>query len=71
MRKTKLTITMKMNESVVIGDDIVMTVKRKSGNSVAVSFFAPEDVVIHRKALLEETGVRPVAEFLANPRRPT
>jgi carbon storage regulator CsrA len=70
MRKTKLMITLRMGESVVIGDDIVITPSKKSSNSISLAFYAPENVAISRQKVIEQqVGIRPVAEFLSNPRK--
>lgn len=43
-----LVLTRKIGESVVIGDDITITVLRVSGNQTSLGFTAPMSLPIHR-----------------------
>jgi carbon storage regulator len=48
-----LVLTRKKSESIVIGDDIVITVSEIRGNKVRLSVDAPKDVPIHRHEVYE------------------
>jgi len=66
-----LVLSRKLNEEVIIGDNIRITVVAIRGNQVRLGFTAPPDVAIQRQELREEdrTGVRPnrVARSAARP----
>lgn len=49
-----LVLTRKNNESIVIGENIVMTVIEVRGDRVQLGFDAPKTVSIHRRELYEE-----------------
>ena len=49
-----LILTRRSGETILIGDDIEVTVMRVSGNQVRIGITAPEDVHIVRGELLEE-----------------
>lgn len=62
-----LVLSRKKNESIVIANDIVITVVEVVGNKVRLGVSAPKDVTIHRdeihKAILaEQQGQPPVAK---------
>ena len=48
-----LVLTRKPGESVVIGNDIRVTVVNIRGNKVRLAFDAPDDVTIHREEIYE------------------
>ena len=60
-----LVLSRKQGEQLLIGDDIVLTVNRISGNRVAIGIDAPRDVRIVRGELdrhqVAEGGASPVA----------
>ena len=63
-----LILTRRVGETVVIGDDIVVTVLGVKGNQVRVGVKAPRDVAVHREEIFErikregdEDGVAAVA----------
>ena len=49
-----LILTRRPGETILIGDDIEVTVMRISGNQVRIGIEAPKDVDIVRGELLEE-----------------
>ena len=48
-----LVLTRKVNETIQIGDDIVITVVKIRGNWVKLSIDAPRDVPVHRGEVKE------------------
>jgi carbon storage regulator len=48
-----LILTRKSGESVVIGDDITITVLSVKGNSVRIGVAAPKEVAVHREEIYE------------------
>ena len=56
-----LILTRRVGESVVIGDDVAVTVLGVKGNQVRIGVTAPKDVTVHRQEIYErikkeETG---------------
>lgn len=58
-----LILTRRVGETVVIGEDIVVTVLSIKGNQVRIGVQAPKDVAVHREELLKRQ--RPVTEAVA------
>ncbi len=54
-----LVLSRKAGEKLVIGDDIVLTINRISGNRVAIGIEAPRDVRIVRGELVEKQVALP------------
>lgn len=58
--KTMLILTRRVGESVMIGDDVVVTVLGIKGNQVRIGINAPKDVSVHRdeiyRRIQEEKG---------------
>jgi carbon storage regulator len=48
-----LILTRRVGETVVIGEDIVVTVLSIKGNQVRIGVQAPKDVAVHREELLK------------------
>jgi carbon storage regulator len=48
-----LILTRRVGESVMIGDDITVTVLGVKGNQVRVGIVAPKDVVVDREEIFE------------------
>ncbi|WP_028080648.1 carbon storage regulator CsrA [Solimonas soli] len=48
-----LILTRRVGETVVIGDDIVVTVLGVKGNQVRIGVKAPRDVAVHREEIFE------------------
>lgn len=53
-RERMLVLSRKLNESIVIRDDVVVTVLEVSGGKVRLGIDAPADVKIVRSELLEK-----------------
>ena len=50
-----LVLSRKLDEQIVIGDDIVITVVEIRGGKVRLGFEAPDEVSIHRQEVYEKT----------------
>ena len=48
-----LTLSRKINETIQIGDNIVLIVKRIDGDNVRIGIEAPKDVSVHRQEVAE------------------
>lgn len=48
-----LVLTRKLNESIVIGDDIIIKVVDVSGKSVKIGIDAPKDITVYRHEVFE------------------
>ena len=66
---TMLVLSRKKNESIIINDNIVVTVVDIRGDKVRLGFDAPKEVPIHRREVYEaikrseaESDVRPGAD---------
>ena len=46
-----LILTRRTNESLMIGDDVVVTVLGSKGNQVRIGVDAPDDVEVHREEI--------------------
>jgi carbon storage regulator len=51
-----LVLSRRETESILIGDDIIVTIERISGKKVSVSITAPDEVNIVRGELVEMKG---------------
>ena len=49
-----LVLTRKVNQSIVIGDDIEVVVLEVRGEQIRLGIRAPRDVVVHRKEIYEQ-----------------
>ena len=71
-----LILTRRVGETVVIGNDVTVTVLGVKGNQVRLGVNAPREVAVHREEIYErikreqqapaeakETGTSPVTEF--------
>ena len=58
-----LILTRRIGETLVIGDDISVTVLGVNGNQVKIGITAPRSVPVHRQELLEKTGNRALPSF--------
>ncbi len=48
-----LVLTRKYNESIVINDDITITIVQIKGDRVRLGFTAPKEVIIHRQEVYD------------------
>jgi carbon storage regulator len=66
-----LILTRRVGESVVIGDDIGVTILGVKGNQVRIGVTAPKDVTVHRQEIYEriksEQEAQPPAEPTEEP----
>jgi carbon storage regulator len=53
--KHVLVLTRRKNQSIVIGDDIVVTVLEVKGDQIRLGITAPREVQVYREELLGET----------------
>lgn len=51
-----LVLTRREGESLIIGDDVKLTILAVKGGQVRVGIEAPKSVAIHREELLQEEG---------------
>jgi carbon storage regulator len=49
-----LVLTRKVNQSIVIGDDIEVVVLEVRGEQIRLGIKAPRDVVVHRKEIYDQ-----------------
>lgn len=54
-----LVLTRKTNQSIMIGDDIEITVLSVSGDKVRIGIAAPRDISVFRTEVLEHTKPEP------------
>mgnify|MGYP004006535875 CR=1 FL=1 len=48
-----LVLSRRINETIMVGDNVAMTILSCSDNRVKVGFAAPKDVPIHRKEIYD------------------
>jgi carbon storage regulator len=65
-----LILTRRVGESVVIGDDVSVTILGVKGNQVRIGVTAPMDVSVHRQEIYERIKKEQEAEPSANPEEP-
>ena len=56
-----LILTRKVNESIHIGEDVVVTVHRLTGNRVRLAIDAPKDIKIARQEIYQPPQTPPAA----------
>lgn len=49
-----LVLTRKVNQSIIIGDDIEVVVLEVRGEQIRLGIRAPRDVVVHRKEIYDQ-----------------
>jgi carbon storage regulator CsrA len=67
-----LVLTRKSNQSIVIGDDVIVTVLEVRGDHIRLGITAPRDVPVHREEIWvarAEAAVSPLPQHEPRPRR--
>ena len=49
-----LILTRKVGESILIGDDVTITVLGVKGNQIRIGIAAPKDMAVHREEIYEK-----------------
>ena len=62
-----LILTRRIDESLVIGDDVTITILGIKGNQVRIGVAAPKDVAVHREELSEKPTTAPKGGYIAHP----
>lgn len=57
-----LILTRKVNESLIVGDNITITVLGVKGNQVRIGVDAPKDVAVHRKEIYQRIADQPAED---------
>ena len=57
-----LILTRRVGESLIIGDDVTITVLGVKGNQVRIGVNAPGDVAVHREEILDRIQADSVAD---------
>ena len=52
-----LILTRRVDESLVIGDNVTVTILGVKGNQVRIGVDAPRDVAVHREELAQKQGL--------------
>lgn len=62
-----LILTRRISESIIIGDDVKLTVLGVKGNQVRIGIDAPKDVSVHREEIYARIQQEKNGEVPANP----
>lgn len=57
-----LILTRKVNESLIVGDNITITVLGVKGNQVRIGVNAPKDVAVHREEIYQRIADKPAED---------
>lgn len=66
-----LILTRRVGESVMIGDDVTITVLGVKGNQVRVGINAPKNVAVHREEIYERIKREQQGELSEKPKQGT
>jgi carbon storage regulator len=58
-----LILTRRTGETLVIGEDVTVTVLGVKGNQVRIGITAPQSVPVHRQEIVERSGSGPLPSF--------
>ena len=58
-----LILTRRVGESLMVGDDITVTVLGVKGNQVRIGVNAPRDVAVHREEIYSRMPIKPSKEL--------
>lgn len=61
-----LILTRRISESVIIGDDVKVTVLGVNGNQIRIGIEAPKDVSIHREEIYERIQKEKLVQSQSN-----
>ena len=64
-----LILTRRIGETIVVGDDITVTVLGVKGNQVRLGVSAPRDVAVHREEIYERIQTENKPRTSTNPHR--
>ena len=62
-----LVLTRKVNQSIIIGDDIEVVVLEVRGEQIRLGIRAPRDVVVHRKEIYDQIQAENKAAAMVDP----
>lgn len=65
-----LVLTRKSNQSIVIGDDVIVTVLEVRGDHIRLGITAPRDVPVHREEIWVARAKGSVAKLPSHEARP-
>lgn len=60
-----LILTRRIGESIVIGNDVIVTVLNVKGNQVRIGVAAPKEISVHREEIYHKTQLENNAELEA------
>lgn len=58
-----LILTRRVGESLMIGDDVTITVLAVKGNQIRIGVNAPRDVAVHRQEIVERDAAKHVTQL--------